>query len=110
MRHLILMALLYFGAVSVARADECTSWTHRAYPVTLEACSYDDGGSGYYRITNDGSQDANVCWDVVSNDGSHDEGCNLHLAAGESTRGSCFQCGTNNDGVQYILLTKYETD
>lgn len=103
------LCLLALGlAPLTAHADECASWGHRAFPVTLEACSYDSGGSGYYRITNDGSSAARICWTVVSNSGREDDGCNNHLESGESTTGSCFDCGSNNDGVKYILLKRYE--
>ena len=108
MNKTILTALILSGMAATAQADECVSWGHRAYPVTMEACSYTSGGSGYYKITNDGNATASVCWSVVSNSGKKDRGCNSNLGAGESSRGSCFQCGKKNEGVQYILLEKYE--
>ena len=104
----VLATLIFLSTISVAEADQCKSWGHKAYPVTMEACSNSDGGSGYYRITNDGSQAANICWSVVSNDGSKDDSCNSNLGAGESTRGSCFDCGAKNSGVRYILLESYK--
>jgi hypothetical protein len=108
MKKIIFSTLILLGASSLALADECKSWGHKAYPVTMEACSNRDGGSGYYRITNDVSQPATICWSVVSNDGRTDEGCHSNLGAGESTRGSCFDCGSKNKGVKYILLQKYK--
>lgn len=83
-------------------------WGHKAYPVTMAACSYSNGGSGYYVITNNGSKTAEVCWSVVSNDGKKDKGCNSNLGSGESTKGSYFQCGTKNGRARYILLESYK--
>lgn len=107
-RRKALFIAMFFGLTTTAYADQCESWTHKAYPVTMEACSYDNGGSGYYKITNDGNQNASVCWSVVSSSGKKDKGCNSNLKAGESTKGSCFQCGSKNEGVQYILLESYK--
>lgn len=100
---------LVFVFYSVASyADQCQSWGHKAFPVTMEACSNRDGGSGYYRITNDGPQAASICWSVVSNNGKTDNGCHSNLGAGETARGSCFDCGSKNVGIQYILLKEYK--
>lgn len=102
------MVAVFVGMCSFAvHADQCYSWGHRAYPVTMEACSYTSGGSGYYKITNDGNQTAQVCWTVVFNDGRKDSGCNSNLGPGQSTRGSCFSCGAKNGGARHILLEKY---
>lgn len=101
----IVMAL---NISSEARADQCESWTHKAYPVTMEACSYTNGGSGYVKITNDGPTAANVCWKVVFNDGRQNKGCYSNMPAGKSTTPSCFSCGSKNGGAKYILLEKYQ--
>jgi hypothetical protein len=108
MKKAAILSLILLGMSSLALADECQSWGHKAYPVTMEACSNRDGGSGYYRITNDGSKSATVCWSVVFNDGRTDDGCHSDLGPGESTRGSCFSCGSKNVGAKYILLQKYK--
>lgn len=108
MKKIAIAVLMTLGMISVAQADKCQSWTHKAYPVTLEACSYENGGSGYAKITNNGNTAADVCWSVVSNSGNKDKGCYSNMPAGESTSPSCFQCGTKNGGVQYILLEKYK--
>jgi hypothetical protein len=105
---LALLAFLSFGIASEAQADQCQSWTHKAYPVTMEACSYTNGGSGYAKITNDGSTAANVCWTVVLNDGREIKGCYTNMPAGESTSPSCFGCGSKNGGARHILLEKYQ--
>ena len=91
-----------------ARADQCESWEHKGYPVSMAACSYPNGGSGYYKITNDGAQAASVCWTVVYNDGRTSKGCNSNLQAGESSKGSCFSCGMKNGGARHILLNSYK--
>lgn len=105
MNKLAILALLA-SCTAPAFADECQSWGHKAYPVTMEACSNRDGGSGYYRITNNGTERAEVCWTVVSNNGRRNKGCHT-LDAGETGDGSCFDCGSKNVGVEYILLEKY---
>jgi hypothetical protein len=104
------MALTILGlGGSLAHADTCQSWTHTAYPVTMEACSYPNGGSGYYKITNNGSQPAAICWTIVTNDGRELKGCNSSLDAGESSSGSCSSCGAKNSGVRHILLNKFRS-
>jgi hypothetical protein len=108
MRHFVLAVLLLPAVVATAQADTCESWTHRGYPVTMEACSYKGGGSGYYKITNNGHRAASICWTVVASDGNKDRGCNSNVGAGASTRGSCFQCGSKNGGVKHILLRSYK--
>jgi hypothetical protein len=110
MNKTVLAALMLFAFASTAQADQdrCESWTHKAYPVTLEACSYKDGSSGYYKITNNGYNTADICWSVVSNSGKKDKGCHSRMPAGETERGVCVQCGSKNEGVQYILLESYK--
>ena len=108
MKKVFLTLCLFMGIASAAHADECESWTHKGYPVTMEACSYSNGGSGYYKITNDGSRSAEICWSVVSNDGQKSRGCNSNLDAGETSQGSCFQCGKKNGGARHILLESYK--
>src|SRR5690349_13239784 len=103
-----LLIAIFLCAAGPARADRCVAWTDKAFPVTMEACSYESGGSGYYKITNAGEKDAAVCWSVISNSGKRDKGCNLNLAARKSTSGSCFQCGTKNEGVKAIQLDSYK--
>ena len=89
-----------------AKADTCASWGHKAYPVTMQACSYSSGGSGYAEITNDGSRTARVCYTIVTNNGREHEGC-ATLAPGASTTPSCFSCGAKNGGARHILLRSY---
>lgn len=94
--------------VSSAKADTCESWTHRGYPVSMQACSYSSGGSGYAEITNDGNRTAKLCYTIVTNNGREQEGC-ATLAPGASTTPSCFSCGTKNGGARHILLRSYQT-
>eukprot|EP01031_Cornospumella_fuschlensis_P004867 gene4867-6087_t len=70
-RKIALGLLVLAGVATYAQADEdiCEGWTHKAYPVHMEACSYPNGGSGYTRITNNGSTAAAICWTVVTNSG-----------------------------------------
>lgn len=106
-----IVALSYFlvGANAYA-ADRCDVWANQAYPVVLKACSYENGGSGYYVIENTGSTAAKVCWSVNFNNGRTDKGCNSNLGAGESSKGSCFSCGSQNSGAHSITLLKYESN
>lgn len=101
------MMLLLMGMAGAVQADQCESWTHKAYPVSMSACSYDNGGSGYVQITNDGPTAANVCWTVVFNDGRTTDGCYRSMPAGETTTPSCASCGFKNGGAKHVLLQKY---
>ncbi len=89
--------------------DDCRSWTHRGYPVSMEICSYPGGGSGYTSITNDGVQDARICVTVVANNGDRESHCPI-IAAGDTNRASAFQCGTNTKygGCNQIILNSYQ--
>ena len=108
MRKLLLVciALSAMFEGTVALADTCESWGHRAYPVTMQACSYPSGGSGYAIITNDGARPASICWTVVANNGREFEGC-ATLDSGASSTPSCASCGSNNGGARHILLRSY---
>lgn len=108
MKRLTLSALLLMAVATAALADQCESWTHRAYPVSMSACSYDNGGSGYVTIENNGSSTANVCWTVVFNDGRTDYNCHRGMEAGESSSASCSSCGSKNGGARHVLLEKYQ--
>ena len=108
MKNSALPILMLFSMACVAQVDKCKSWTHEDYPVTMEACSYADGGSGYYKIKNNGDTSAEICWSLVFNSGKGDHSCNSNLQSGETTSGSCFNCGIKNDGAKYINLEKYE--
>lgn len=100
--------LFLLGLAGVAQADQCASWTHNAYPVSMSACSYDNGGSGYVQITNNGSRAANVCWTVVFNDGRTQDSCYRGMESGATTTPSCASCGSKNGGARHVLLQKYE--
>lgn len=108
MKKILIAALLLFGFASPAMADQCSGWISKAYPVKMEACSYTSGGSGYYKITNTGTKTAEVCWAVVSSSGKQDSGCNSKLDPGQSTSGSCYQCGSKNGGAREIILRSYK--
>jgi hypothetical protein len=108
MKKLVLGALSLMAAVATAHADQCESWTHAAYPVSMSACSYDNGGSGYVIMTNNGSSTANICWTVVYNDGRSKYSCHSAMGSGESSSSSCFSCGSKNGGARHILLQKYQ--
>lgn len=73
----------------------------------MQACSYESGRSGYYKITNNGRAAADVCWTVTSNKGKEDKGCHSNMPAGETTSGVCVWCGARNEGVRSISLDKY---
>ena len=103
MKKAALVTLILSGMASAALADECASWTHKGYPVTMEACSYTSGGSGYYKITNDGDRAAAICWSIVASNGQKYKRCNSHVEDGETTQGSCFECGTKNGGATLML-------
>lgn len=109
-RKIVAGVLMLAGVATFAQADEdiCEGWTHKAYPVHMEACSYPNGGSGYTRITNNGNTAAAICWTVVTNSGREINGCNSNMDAGETNEAACASCGHKNGGVQYILLQKYE--
>jgi hypothetical protein len=95
-------------ATSVLAKDRCESWTHRGYPVSFQACSYENGGSGYYVVENNGTRPATVCWTINFNDGRSENGCHSGLGAGDASRGSCFRCGSKNGGARDFTLRKYE--
>lgn len=101
------MAMSALLATGAAKADDCDSWGHKSYPVTMQACSYTSGGSGYTVITNDGTKRARICWRVVTNSGRELDGCHT-LDSGESSRASCASCGSKNGGARHILLRSYE--
>jgi len=103
MNKIIAIMLMYFGVHSLAYAgkDDCEEKYHRGYPVTLKQCSYSDGGSGYYVITNTGSSRARICWAINSSDGHCDT-----LDAGDTSKGSCFYCGNKNHNGDFILSLK----
>lgn len=105
----ILALLILAAACGSAQADECAAWTHKAYPVSMEACSYPNGGSGYVRITNNGNSAADVCWIVVFNSGQQRRSCYSAMPAGEPHEASCASCGMKNGGAKYVLLDKYES-
>jgi hypothetical protein len=111
---LVLAVTMSFGIVYEAQAtdDDCQSWTHRGYPVTMEVCSRANGNSGYIVITNNGNQDAEICWTTVSNNGYRNRGCKLSLGAGESETSSAAQCGTNTQwgGCSQIILESYKVN
>lgn len=100
--------LILFAMISVAQADQCMKWVHGSFPVTMLACSYPDGGSGYYKIINEGKRTAAFCWSVVDKSGRHMKRCDSNLAAGKFAEGSCSQCGSKKGGIQKIVLEKYE--
>lgn len=104
----ILAFMLLSGVYGSAQADDCASWTHRAYPVQMAACSYPNGGSGYVQITNNGNQEANICWIVVYNSGRQQRSCYTGMPAGEVHEASCASCGSKNGGASQVLLEKYE--
>lgn len=104
----VLAAFIPLGIASTAHADQCESWTDKVHPVTMEACSYASGGSGYAKITNNGTTAADVCWTVVLNDGRKSKGCYSSMPAGKSTSPSCYSCGSKNGGAKHILLDKYQ--
>ncbi len=109
MKKLLIAGFFLLGFMAPAMAaDQCSEWISRESPVTMEACSNKDGGSGYYRITNTGTKAAAICWTVISSSGKPDGGCNLNMGPGQSTRGSCFRCGAKNEGVQRIDLKSYK--
>ena len=108
MKKLLMAGFVLLGFMAPAMAaDQCSEWISRESPVTMEACSNKDGGSGYYRITNTGTKAAKVCWTIISSSGKPDGSCNLNMKPGEATRGSCFRCGAKNEGVQRIELKSY---
>ena len=100
--------LISLGLAAAAHADECRTWVDKTHPVTMEACSYTNGGSGYYKITNNADKAATVCWNVVFNDDKKSKGCNLNLGPKESTQGSCFSCGRKNAGAREVVLESYK--
>lgn len=108
LKAVFVLAALGFGHAAWA-GDRCESWEHRGYPVSFQACSYENGGSGYYVVENNGRSPAAICWTVNFNDGRSDNGCNSNMAPGESTRGSCFRCGSKNGGARDFTLRSYET-
>ena len=101
-----LVLLMAFFSVS-AQADSCEGWQHRGYPVSMQACSYTSGGSGYAEITNNGNRSARLCYTIVANNGREMEGC-ATLDPGESTTPSCASCGSKNGGARHILLRSYK--
>lgn len=105
---LFLLGFMSFGIVTTVYAggDDCEERFHRGYPVTLEQCSYSNGGSGYYNITNTGNQRARVCWEI----GGRNPGCRT-LDPDESAKGSCYDCGNNNHQNGFMLgLRSYEVE
>ena len=107
MRRSIAFALLALAATA-AHADRCVGWEQPGQLVSLESCSYDNGGSGYYKVTNRGTRPATVCWTMEFNNGKKDRGCHSSLGAGKESTGSCFHCGGKNTGTRSMALTKYE--
>lgn len=108
MKKTVPAAVMLFGFASAAMADVCETWIDKGNAVTMAACSYTNGGSGYYRVTNNGANAAKVCWTVVLNSGKKSSGCNLDLGAGKTTEGSCFSCGAKNGGARLIALDSYK--
>ena len=107
MKSLLLFSLLSLMSFSTY-ADSCREWTTVNQLVTMRACSYSSGKSGYIEITNNGYSPASICWDVIYNDGRVSNGCNSYMGSGESTTPSCASCGSNNVGVRTINITKYQ--
>ncbi len=103
----VLAVSLSVTAWQVGAADICDSWTDYAHKVTMQACSYPDGKSGYYKVTNHSGQAARVCWTMVTNSGKTSDRCHSGLGHNESSTGSFFQCGKKNDGCQAIRLKSY---
>lgn len=108
MRHpKFLLAFLLLASLGLpALADTCEGWTHKTYPVSMKACSYTSGGSGYAEVTNDGKRTARLCYTIVTNNGREQEGC-ATLAPGASTTPSCSSCGAKNGGARHVLLRSY---
>jgi len=106
----MLVGFILFGFASAAVADVCETWIDKANAVTMAACSYESGGSGYYKITNNGSNAAKVCWTVVLNSGKKSSGCHSALGVGKTTNGSCFSCGAKNGGARLITLDSYKVE
>ncbi len=104
-KFLLALALLTSFCLP-ARADTCEGWTHKGYPVSMKACSYASGGSGYAEITNTGARPARLCYTIVANSGREFQGC-ATLNAGESSTPSCASCGSKNGGARHILLRSY---
>lgn len=98
------------GTTTNSAGDECRSWVNPSYPVSMEACSYRNGGSGYVRVVNNGNTAADVCWSVVYGTGGKERGCFIKMGPGEVTQPSCFSCGNNNKGkgVRQVQLEKYQ--
>ena len=110
LKKALLATLALCGFAPAAMADVCETWIDKGHPVTMAACSYPSGGSGYYTITNNGSNAATVCWTVVLNSGKKSTGCYSGLGAGKATNGSCFSCGAKNGGARQIVLDKYKVE
>ena len=111
-KHLSSFALLFSMGISVSYAaqDRCESWSFLPnYPMTISACSYPDGKSGYVVLKNEGQTSADVCYVVVANNGDRDKGCHSRMGAGEVSRVSAVQCGVNTrfGGCSNIELVKY---
>ena len=90
-----------------AMADTCEGWTHKGYPVSMKACSYTSGGSGYAEIANNGGRKARLCYTIVANNGREMEGCTT-LVPGESSAVSCASCGSKIGGARHVLLRSYK--
>lgn len=99
----------FVWTTDASASDSCESWGHRSYPVSMQACSYSSGGSGYAVITNDGAKTARICYTIVANNGRELNGCTT-LAGGESSTPSCASCGTKNGGARHILLQSYRVE
>jgi hypothetical protein len=103
-----------FSASEELRKSRPIIGQHRAHlnpkglPGADHLVVYDNGGSGYYKVTNRGTQPATVCWTIEFNDGKKNRGCHSALGAGKETTGSCFSCGGKNAGARSMALTKYE--
>lgn len=114
LKRAALLALLGFTAVSALGADICEPWDlddEKPKVVTVLTCSRENGKSGYYRVINNGTRPAKVCFEIKPADSSRSvlPRC-THILKPSENYGTptCWECGSANGGIVGVVLKKYE--
>jgi hypothetical protein len=102
----LIVFLTAFASLGAQAKDHCDGWTVGGR-VVMEACSYPDGSSGYWQVTNTGSRSAHICWEVNLVSGRRMQRCDT-IDPGQQSSGSCRDCGSKYGGAHTISLEKYE--
>jgi hypothetical protein len=107
---IVLSVAIAFSAVAsgdaVAQAFHCDEWRAADFLISLDACSYTGGGSGFYRFHNGHTQPVRINFSMEFVRGNPIQGSTNVPANGTSGNASCFNCGYMNGGLHSWTLQR----